>query len=62
VALDLLNDTSATKVTLPFVEERLGEARALMGEDFWYYGLSANRNALETFLRHTIRRGCRRGW
>jgi len=50
------NDTSATKVTLPFVEERLGEARALMGEDFWSYGLSANRNALETFLRPTIRR------
>jgi 4,5-dihydroxyphthalate decarboxylase len=52
VALTQLNDTSATKVTLPFVEERLGEARALMGEDFWSYGLSANRRTLETFLRH----------
>jgi 4,5-dihydroxyphthalate decarboxylase len=52
VALALLNDTSATKVTLPFVEERLSEARALMGEDFWSYGVAANRKALETFLRH----------
>jgi 4,5-dihydroxyphthalate decarboxylase len=52
VALDQLNDTSATKVTLPFVEERLMEARALMGEDFWSYGVSPNRKALETFLRH----------
>jgi 4,5-dihydroxyphthalate decarboxylase len=51
-ALDLLSDTSATKVTLPFVEERLGEARALMGEDFWSYGIAANRKTLETFLRH----------
>ena len=51
-ALDLLNDTSATKVTLPFVEERLLEARALMGEDFWPYGVDANRKTLETFLKH----------
>jgi 4,5-dihydroxyphthalate decarboxylase len=51
-ALDLLSDTSATKVTLPFVEERLAEARALMGEDFWSYGVDANRKTLETFLRH----------
>jgi len=52
VALELLSDTSATKVTLPFVEERLTEARDLMGEDFWSYGLEANRKTLETFLRH----------
>jgi 4,5-dihydroxyphthalate decarboxylase len=51
-ALDLLSDTSATKVTLPFVEERLAEARALMGEDFWSYGMNANRKTLEPFLRH----------
>ena len=51
-ALDLLGDTSATKVTLPFVEERLKEARDLMGEDFWPYGLDANRKTLENFLHH----------
>jgi 4,5-dihydroxyphthalate decarboxylase len=51
-ALELLSDTSATKVTLPFVEERLGEARALMGDDFWSYGLKENRKTLEPFLRH----------
>jgi 4,5-dihydroxyphthalate decarboxylase len=37
---------------MPFVEERLMEARALMGRDFWPYGLEANRKTLETFLRH----------
>jgi len=51
-AVEQLSDTSATKVTLPFVEERLKEARELMGEDFWAYGLKANRKTLETFLRH----------
>jgi 4,5-dihydroxyphthalate decarboxylase len=52
VAMAQLSDTSATKVTLPFVEERLGEARALMGDDFWSYGIAPNRKTLETFLRH----------
>ncbi len=52
VALEQLSDTSATKVTLPFVEERLAEARALMGEDFWSYGVAENRKTLENFLKH----------
>jgi 4,5-dihydroxyphthalate decarboxylase len=52
VALAQLSDTLATKVTLPFVEERLMEARALMGGDFWPYGAEVNRKTLETFLRH----------
>ena len=51
VALKKLGDTSATKVTLPFVEEQLEAARALMGEDFWSYGLEPNRHVLECFLR-----------
>jgi 4,5-dihydroxyphthalate decarboxylase len=51
-AIEQLSDTSATKVTLPFIEERLAEARALMGEDFWAYGVEPNRKTLEGFLRH----------
>ena len=39
--LEELEDTAATKVTLPFVEEQLRAARELMGEDFWSYGLGA---------------------
>jgi 4,5-dihydroxyphthalate decarboxylase len=50
--LAALEDTAATKVTLPFVEEQLRAARALMGDDFWSYGLAPNRTVLETFLRH----------
>jgi 4,5-dihydroxyphthalate decarboxylase len=51
-ALDALNDTSATKVTLPFIEETLKATRELMGEDYWAYGVEANRKTLEAFLRH----------
>jgi 4,5-dihydroxyphthalate decarboxylase len=50
-ALELINDTSATKVTLPFVEENLKAARELMGENFWPYGVAPNRKTLEAFLR-----------
>jgi len=50
-ALAKLQDVSASKVTLPFVEEPLLAARQLMGEDFWAYGLEPNRHVLEAFLR-----------
>ncbi|WP_426959173.1 ABC transporter substrate-binding protein [Muricoccus radiodurans] len=50
VALARLTNTAATKVTLPFVEERLAEARVLMGHDFWSYGLEPNRHVLDAFL------------
>jgi 4,5-dihydroxyphthalate decarboxylase len=52
LALAHLVDPSATKVTLPFIEERVSEARELMGEDYWSYGLEPNRKTLDTFLRH----------
>lgn len=51
-ALVRLSDTSATKVTLPFVEEQIKAARELMGTDYWSYGVPANRDVIETFLRH----------
>jgi 4,5-dihydroxyphthalate decarboxylase len=51
-ALELLEDTSATKVTLPFVEEQLKAARETLGQDFWSYGVEANRRTLEAFLHH----------
>jgi 4,5-dihydroxyphthalate decarboxylase len=52
-----LTDTSATKVTLPFVEEQLRNARRLMGDDFWSYGFTPNRHVLEYFLYHHHRQG-----
>ncbi|MES2537129.1 MAG: ABC transporter substrate-binding protein [Pseudomonadota bacterium] len=51
-AIEKLSDTSATKVTLPFVEEQLKAARDSMGTDYWSYGVAANRRTLETFVRH----------
>lgn len=52
IAQRALEDTSATKVTLPFVEERLRQVHTAMGPDFWSYGIQDNRHVLEYFLRH----------
>jgi 4,5-dihydroxyphthalate decarboxylase len=52
-----LSEPSATKVTLPFVEERLMETQALMGENYWSYGVQINRHVLETFFRHHYQLG-----
>jgi 4,5-dihydroxyphthalate decarboxylase len=52
IALARLVDTSATKVTLPFVDEQLRGARGLMGNDFWSYGYAPNRHVLDHFLHH----------
>ena len=51
LALARLTDTSATKITLPFVEDHLRAARRLMGQDFWSYGFQENRHVLDAFLR-----------
>ncbi|WP_234729430.1 ABC transporter substrate-binding protein [Acidocella facilis] len=56
-ALELLVDTSATKVTLPFVDELLRSARQLMGDDFWPYGIEPNRYVLDRFLAYHHEQG-----
>ena len=52
IAVERLSFLAAYKVTLPFLEQRVRQARELMGDDFWPYGVEANRHVLETFLRH----------
>jgi len=56
-ALEQLSDTSAAKVTLPFVEEQLKAARETMGEDFWSYGVAQNLRTLQAFVRHHLAQG-----
>jgi len=56
-AIEHLSETSATKITLPFAEERLQEARELMGDDYWSYGIDANRHVLEHFFQQHYEQG-----
>jgi 4,5-dihydroxyphthalate decarboxylase len=60
IAVARLTDTSATKVTLPFVEEQLRAARELMGPDFWSYGAAPNHHVLDKFLHHHHAQGLSR--
>lgn len=57
LALEALADTSATKVTLPFIADELQRARELMGSDHWSYGVAENLPALDAFLDHHHRQG-----
>lgn len=57
LSMSRLADTSATKITLPFVEEQLKAARELMGEDYWSYGVARNLPTLEAFLRNHFKQG-----
>jgi len=52
LAQDALQDTSATKVTMPFVEDTLNRAQAMMGDDPWTYGVASNAHVLDKFLEY----------
>ena len=55
-----LYDSSALRFMLPWLIPGLEEARTLLGEDYWSYGLEANRHVLETFLRYHHEQGLSR--
>ena len=52
-----LSDTSAAKVTMPFVEDNLKTVGQLMGPDYWSYGVAGNIKVLETFCDMHYRQG-----
>ena len=49
-----LVQTSALPLMLPFLVEEAYETIALMGEDFWAYGVEENRVTLEAFVRYMV--------
>lgn len=52
-----LRETAALKGMLPWFNAHVEETIGLMGEDFWPYGLDANRDTLATFLRYHHEQG-----
>jgi 4,5-dihydroxyphthalate decarboxylase len=52
-----LERTAALAVTLPWVREEYEATVGLLGQDFWSYGLDANRAGLETFIRYADEQG-----
>ena len=54
---DSLYETATLPYMLPWMSEEIESTRALMGDDWWPYGLEANRRPLETFLRYAAAQG-----
>jgi 4,5-dihydroxyphthalate decarboxylase len=52
-----LRETAALKTMLPWAGAEEERTRALMGPDFWSYGLPGNERVLETFLRYHHEQG-----
>jgi 4,5-dihydroxyphthalate decarboxylase len=55
-----LAETAALKTMLPWLPAHLAQVRREMGDDFWPYGLDANRHVLDTFLRYSREQGLAR--
>ena len=52
-----LSETAALTCMLPWMPKHAEDARALMGRDFWPYGLEPNVHTLNTFLRYSYEQG-----
>jgi 4,5-dihydroxyphthalate decarboxylase len=50
-------ETAALRYMLPWLLDEVDRTRAVLGEDFWPYGLEANRKTLATFLRYSYDQG-----
>jgi 4,5-dihydroxyphthalate decarboxylase len=57
---EYLNTSMALTTMLPWQPAHVEEARALLGEDWWPYGIEPNRHVLETFLRYHREQGLSR--
>jgi 4,5-dihydroxyphthalate decarboxylase len=54
---DHLKKMGWATISLPWVAQEIEETRALMGENFWPYGIKLNRKALETLFRYSYEQG-----
>ncbi len=52
-----LRDVNALMVTLPWLEAETNETSALMGEDFWKYGISENLPEIEALTQYVHEQG-----
>ncbi|VCU68612.1 4,5-dihydroxyphthalate decarboxylase [Pigmentiphaga humi] len=57
LAVKELDEICHLAVTLPWMVHHHNEAKKLMGEDYWPYGLDANRHVIETFARYHYGQG-----
>jgi 4,5-dihydroxyphthalate decarboxylase len=52
-----LREVVALKIGLPWVAQEVADTQALMGEDYWPYGVEPNRTTLEALARYSFEQG-----
>ena len=52
-----LTDVNALMVTLPWLEAETKETMAIMGRDFWRYGVKESRKDIEALLQYSFEQG-----
>ncbi|MEA2939284.1 MAG: 4,5-dihydroxyphthalate decarboxylase, partial [Alphaproteobacteria bacterium] len=52
-----LRDVNALMVTLPWLEAETNETIAVMGQDFWKYGVDENRPEIEALTQYAYEQG-----
>ena len=57
IALRNLWSPGALRISLPWISEEYRRTVAVMGEDFWSYGVAANRAAIESIARYIHAQG-----
>jgi 4,5-dihydroxyphthalate decarboxylase len=57
IAYHDLYETAALKTMLPWLTAHVEDARRLIGNDWWSYGLEGNMKNLETFTRYHFEQG-----
>lgn len=56
-ALAGIDETASLRYMVPWLHEEVSRTRALLGTDYWPYGVEPNTVALETFLRYAREQG-----
>ena len=62
IAMARLGEMVALAVSLPWQIAEWEATRTLMGEDYWPYGLEANRVTLEALVRYSVDQGLAERW
>jgi 4,5-dihydroxyphthalate decarboxylase len=57
VAYDRLRKMAWVEDTLPWIGQEVEETRALMGDNYWPYGIAPNRKTLETLFSYSREQG-----
>ena len=57
IAYDNLETTTSLKVTLPWITNEFERTQEIMGDNYWKYGIEANRKELEAIMRYVYEQG-----